>query len=95
MAKNVTVEDERTARTPSSPGLPTGDRRPSTLDDVPLEALQAKLTIVEDRLVGELASGGYRPLPGQTARIAQLRRRQHQLRRAMERRNGELPLERA
>ena len=74
-----------------SPEMPPSDRPPQALHEVPLEALRAQLTIVEDRLGSELASGGYRPLPGRTARIARLRRREYQLRRAIERKKVDPP----
>ena len=72
------------ARINPRPETPASDPRPQAPDDMPLAALTAELAIVKDRLAGELASGGYRPLPGRTARIARLRRQEHQLRHAIE-----------
>lgn len=47
--------------------------------DLTADELRAELGRVEERLRQELASGGYRPVPGQTHRLVALRRREGQL----------------
>jgi hypothetical protein len=72
-----------------APPLPGADREPGLdLATASLAALRATLRLVEDRIIEELSTGGYRPGPGRTARLARLRRREHGLRAEIGRRQA-------
>ncbi|MDC5696674.1 hypothetical protein OO014_05350 [Intrasporangium calvum] len=71
----------------------TGAEREPGLDlaTASLAALRATLRLIEDRINEELSTGGYRPGPGRTARLARLRRREHDVRAEIARRDAERP----
>jgi|AutmiccommuBRH23_1029490.scaffolds.fasta_scaffold138305_2 hypothetical protein len=75
-----------------APPAASPEREPGLdLATASLAALRATLRLIEDRITEELTTGGYRPGPGHTARIARLRRREQDLRAEIAHRRSERP----
>ena len=75
-----------------APHATSPEREPGLdLATASLAALRATLRLIEDRITGELTTGGYRPGPGHTARLDRLRRREQDLRAEIAHRLSERP----
>jgi hypothetical protein len=64
------------------------DERARALDAMSIRELIAELALLQERIDRDAAAGGYRPVPGQVHRRAELERRERQVVRELDRRHA-------
>ena len=64
------------------------DSETPSLESMSIRELIAELTRLQDRMDRDAASNGYRPVPGQMHRRAELQRRERRIVRELDRRYG-------